>query len=828
MMQKTLIFLSLVLFSFPLLAGRDVSAVRYAPSDLPEQPPSIASNENHFLTLWPVSYLHLYGSLSSTAANSDSPAFPVAPFANTSGAAVIGTGTGYVAIWNERDNVPIFGRLSSSGALERRVPLARNRFFGAALAFNGSRIAIVDSAGFLASTIDISIYDLDGNLLRRLPVTAYNGERWAVTSAGGDFAVMTAGGATGINEWRVTSDGAVLPPIRIQAPPDPSKTWYYAISAGAKNGRIVTSWLESLTGSLAGTIAFATIEPDGAVKRTSLPAGSVPLTREPAVLPVDRGYVIAWNVTPLAPAKPQMFAVRLDDAGTLIDDHPLFLGDGQFTGAASAGDTIKLAVNTSSESPLPVFTSTATVTATGITPYVATAVLSPVRQFAPAIAGNGAGFTAAWLEQAAGERRVVAGRINPAGEPLDGTGITLDSHASAVPPVIAHAPSGELIVWIANGRLLAKRLSPFGGVLDAAPIDIAPLSFGYLDVVWDGSRFFIVWTDGDKFFGAFVGPDGVATSSKDLGVRISTSESSIAFALDAVWDGRQFIVVYAEASPVFCTCFPSSDRVRVFRISASGAAIDIAPVRIPGQHVAAHVASSGSESLIVLDQARGASSVVVRDEGGTLHLDPEVPLFSWLVGASGVTWDGSSYVVAAQFALSPHFQTEPEWLASISVNQSGIPLRTSTTAAAGPPEFTFATPPSIATDVAAGTAVVISEVEPQTSVARARLYLLSEFSTTSMPPPPPAPRNAVSYFGGTTARIDWQSDGGASGFQIEQSIDFGRTWFPVAIAPAGARTITVNAKVGDQFRVRAFGPGGLSDGPITSIGSGPRRRAAGH
>src|SRR5258705_8300182 len=109
-MRRALVLLSLVLFSFPLLAGRDVSAVRYAPSDLFEQQPSIASNGNHFLTLWAVSYLHLYGSLSDASDNSNSPAFPVAPYANTFGARVIGTGNGYVALWTERDSVPIFAR----------------------------------------------------------------------------------------------------------------------------------------------------------------------------------------------------------------------------------------------------------------------------------------------------------------------------------------------------------------------------------------------------------------------------------------------------------------------------------------------------------------------------------------------------------------------------------------------------------------------------------------------------------------------------------------------------------------------------------------------
>jgi hypothetical protein len=818
-MRQLLISLSLLLFSFPLLAGRDVSAVRYAPSDLLAQKPSIASNGNRFLTLWTVSRLNLYGSLSDASEGSNSPAFAVVPYATTDGAAVIGTGSGYVAIWNERDTVPIFGRLTPDGVVERRVPLARNRFFGPALAFNGSQIAIVDTTGFQALTIDISIYDLDGNLVRRSPVTAYNGERWAVTANGGDFAVVTAG-ITGINEWRVTNVGAVQPAVRVQAPPaDPLKS-FYAIAAGAKDGRIVVGWIQSQT----GTPSSATIQPDGTITQNPLPNGGVPPSFSIAVLPVDSGFVVAWNVLPSAPDKPGMFALRLDGTGAPIDAHPYFLGDGQFTAAASAGNTIKLAFNTSSASPLPVMTQTATVSANGIATLAAAPVMAPVSQFGPSVASNGAGFTAAWLEQDAGGKRIVAGRMNPAGERLDGTGITLDLHASSA-PVIAHGPSEELIVWTGNGRLVATRLSPFGGVLDSTPIDIAP-AFGSYDVVWDGSRFFVVWTDGAKFFGAFVGPDGAATSASDLGVRISTFDTSIASALDVAWDGRQFILVYAEASPVFCTCISYPDRVRVLRISASGTGIDIVPVLIPGKHVAAHVASSGSESLIVLDRAGGTSSVVLHADGVALHLDPEIPLFDWFYSArSNVAWDGSSYVVAERYTASA---TDAGWLAAIHVNQSGIPLRTASAPAAGPPDVTLDTPPSIATDPAAGTAFVISEAAPPAYVARARIYLLSEFSPTALPAPPPAPRNAVSYFGGTTARIDWQSDGGANGFLIERSLDFGKSWTPVATVPADARTVTLDAKVGDQVRVRAFGPGGLSDGPITSIGSMLRRRAGLH
>jgi len=814
-MRKSLLFVCLVLFSSPLFAGRDVSAIRYAPSDASAGTPAIASNGNRFLTLW-TSSLHIYGTLSDASGGGNSTAFAVVPYANTSAVQVIGTGSGYVAIWNEQSSTPIFGRLSADGVLERRVPLSRNSFSAPAMAYNGSRIAIVDVTGSQPS-IGIEIYDLDGNLIRRAPITPYNGERLAVTAAGGDFAVVTAG-VTGVNEWPVTNDGAVQPAVRVQAPPaDPLKS-FFTVAAAATDGRIVIGWIQAQT----GTPSSATIQPDGTITQNPLPNGGVPPSGNIAVLPAASGFVVAWNVRPSLPDKPGMFALRLDRTGAPIDDHPYFLGDGQFTAAAAVGNTIKLVLR-STAYPFAGSTLTATVDATGIAAHPPEAIVSPVGQVFPVVAGNGAGFTAAWLELEAGARRIVAARISPTGESLDGTGIVLDPAASSA-PVIAHGAAEELIVWIGNGRLRAARLSPFSGLLDATPIDIAPLSYGSYDVAWNGSEFFVVWTDGTKFFDAFVRPDGVVTTPSDIRMPATSDTASN---LDIAWDGRQFILVYSEAPPVFCTCIPTPDHVRLTRISADGAAVDAVPLRIPGVAVA-HVASSGSESLVVLDRNHGPTSIVVHGEDATLHLDLEIPLFNWFSGMSNVEWDGSSYVVAARYFLTPAWQTEAGGLAAIQVSQAGIPLRTLTAAAAGPSDFLHVSPPSIATDAAAGTAFVISEVSPPVYAARARIYLLSEFAEAPLPLPPPAPRNAVSYFGGTKARIDWKSDGGANGFLIERSVDFGKTWISAAVVPADARTITVDAKIGDLFRVRAFGPGGLSEGSVTSIGSMFRHRAGLH
>jgi hypothetical protein len=362
-------------------------------------------------------------------------------------------------------------------------------------------------------------------------------------------------------------------------------------------------------------------------------------------------------------------------------------------------------------------------------------------------------------------------------------------------------------------------------VLDATPINIAPLQYGSYDVVWNGGRFFVFWTDGRSFYYAFVGPDGVATPATAFYVPFP-SPYDYAQTVSVAWDGRQYIVVYREVAPEFADGTATVAAIGVIRLTAAGVVLDPVPATISfgdadSNDGSVHVASSGSESLIVFDRDSGPVSVVLRNQGATLHLDPEVPLLHWQYGTSGVAWNGAAYVVAMHYGLGSSYGQEPGWLAEIDVGQSGKLLRTTFTPAAG---LLYSTP-SIANDLAAGTAFVSTEVTPQTYVPRARIYLLSEFSL--MPAPPPAPRNAVSYFAGTTARIDWQSNDGGNGFLIERA--YYDSWETYEALPADARTATVLfARIGDQFRIRAYGPGGFSEGTITTITSTQRRRAAGH
>ncbi len=456
-----------------------------------------------------------------------------------------------------------------------------------------------------------------------------------------------------------------------------------------------------------------------------------------------------------------------------------------------------------------------------------------VNQLSPVVTGNGSGFTAAWIESVQSRSTVVSQVASAAGEPIAGTGASIDqSYVQSMS--IAHSPSETLVVWVADGNVFAERLSPSGMPLNTGVLTSGKTFPSDVAVAWNGSRYFVVWSNGYQLLGAFIASDGSSTPPRSFFgeplVIGQLAPANLELEPDVAWDGQHFIVVFGEAPNIPCTLSvcpspsPSQGHFRVMRVSADGDAIDSAPPTISGTHTRAHVASSGAESLIALEGSGQVSTITVHDESG-LTLDAETPLFPWFSSlSSAVAWDGATYTVGWRYLGA---DPGPSWLGAAHVTRSGSPLDYRFVATGGALSnggTVWFGRPSIAVNEAGVTAFAISEAAGPSSLARARLYLASELEP--MPAPPPAPRNVVSYFAGNTARIDWQQSDTPAGFVLELSLDFGTTWYWYNVISGDARTISVFAHAGNLFRVRAFGPGGVSEGTITSIGSMQRRRAS--
>ena len=456
-------------------------------------------------------------------------------------------------------------------------------------------------------------------------------------------------------------------------------------------------------------------------------------------------------------------------------------------------------------------------------------------QLQPVVTGNSSGFTAAWMESELSRHTLVSARVNAEGEPIEGGAAAIDQlYVQSV--AIAHSPSDTIIAWIADGNVFAKRQSASGLSIDTIALTSGKGVASDVAVAWNGTRYFVIWTNGSQLLGgsqlvgAFIAADGSSTPPRAFFDEpfFSQLPPSKEFAVtpDIAWDGQHFVVVFGERPNFVCSVLcpvPNPDQFRVMRVSADGDAIDGSPLVIAGSHLRAHVASSGAESLIVFDGFRDVSTIIAHTDGG-LTLDAETPMFRWFVDvSSAVVWDGAAYTVGWRYVGNV---AGPSWLGAAHVTRSGLPFdyRVTATGSALPYGGTVSLGrPSIAVNDAGITALAISESAGPASVTRARLYFASELAP--MPAPPSAPRNVVSYFGGNMARIDWQSDDAAAGFAIEAWSTFDNTWYVYTTAPGNARTINIYTSIGSLFRIRALGPGGVSEGTITSIGSMQRRRA---
>lgn len=447
-------------------------------------------------------------------------------------------------------------------------------------------------------------------------------------------------------------------------------------------------------------------------------------------------------------------------------------------------------------------------------------------QSRPVVTGNGAGFTAAWLEQLPYpyERYfVVTGGVDSAGQPIGGAGPRIDQQLQVPGSMaMAHSPNETVVAWNAGPNVYAERLSPSGELRNTILVSSSGVEFPTsVAVAWNGSRYFVIWCTQSQILGAFIALDGSSTQPHPFFTEPAAAKE-IPVAPDIAWDGQSFVVVFGERPDQICynNCSYNPDKFRVMRVSADGDAIDSAPAVIAGNHLRAHVAASGAESLITLDSADTVSAVIAHTGSG-VTVDPEIPLFRWysfaftdaLSISSAVVWDGAMYAVGWTYRTPLAGQA---WIGAARVTRSGLPFDYRVT-----PAGVFTPPLSMAVNDAGMTGFAISEN------GRARLYLGSELAP--MPPAPSAPRNVAGSIGANpgypSVRLEWESDT-PIGFIIDGPYRAGVSSSYSTTIPGDVRTFQFGfVSLGSLIRIRAAGPGGLSDGAIITVTSTPRRRA---
>ncbi len=228
---------------------------------------------------------------------------------------------------------------------------------------------------------------------------------------------------------------------------------------------------------------------------------------------------------------------------------------------------------------------------------------------------------------------------------LDASGKELDSRPFRVPAMGKVASNGSdwLIVWPEGGGIRAARVSGAGVVLDPTGFQVVANATGRIEVASNGSEYLIVWGEGD-IYGARVAATGTV-----IGAPIAIAQQPGAQAgADIAWAGSNYLVAWADEA--------GAGNVVAARVRSDGSVLDPQGIQL-STHAAAehwpHVASSGTESLVVWERAQNEIRAArVSPAGAPLDQSP-------LLLASGsdypdtprVTWNGAGYIV--------HYRIDP-------------------------------------------------------------------------------------------------------------------------------------------------------------------------
>jgi len=131
------------------------------------------------------------------------------------------------------------------------------------------------------------------------------------------------------------------------------------------------------------------------------------------------------------------------------------------------------------------------------------------------IAFDGNLYFATWFGEhgPSGRYKVLGARLTEDGELLDLVPIVISRYP--VPQYYVRVAAGGgyfLVVWLAGSYIYMTRVTPSGVIIDTMPIWFQPPSGGEggIDITFDGTNFFIVWSDGYGYniYGAKVSPAG--------------------------------------------------------------------------------------------------------------------------------------------------------------------------------------------------------------------------------------------------------------------------------------------------------------------------------
>ncbi len=228
-------------------------------------------------------------------------------------------------------------------------------------------------------------------------------------------------------------------------------------------------------------------------------------------------------------------------------------------------------------------------------------------QLTPGVAFDGSNYFVVWVDRRRTDTvpDIYGARVTTAGVVLDTNGIQITRESARYyqsSPGVAFDGSNYFVVWddARNGHwdIYGSRVSPSGSVLEPNGIRIssAPENQNSPALGFDGTNFFIVWTDYrnriSDIYGARVTTAGVVldTLGRAISVYANTQkEPAVGF------DGVNYLVVWSDNRG-------GDEDIYGARVSQSGVVLDteaIAIVRAPGAQTNPAIGFDGTNYLVV-------------------------------------------------------------------------------------------------------------------------------------------------------------------------------------------------------------------------------------
>jgi hypothetical protein len=179
-------------------------------------------------------------------------------------------------------------------------------------------------------------------------------------------------------------------------------------------------------------------------------------------------------------------------------------------------------------------------------------------QTIPSIAFDGTNFLVVWEDERVNSERDIFGtRVSQQGEILEPIGIPICTAPSLQTDVkIAWGNQNYLAVWTdyrnTNYDIYGARIDPEGNVLDpnGFPISTGSGWESFPDVAWDGTNFFVVWSDDKNDISYDIYGTRITSSGEILdprGIQISFGPAMELFPTIA-FNGTTYLVVWEHGS----------------------------------------------------------------------------------------------------------------------------------------------------------------------------------------------------------------------------------------------------------------------------------------